>query len=81
MSWNEVYLTMQGIVQNEAPIRRAAYLIHRSLVEKPVDIRNEWPLPLDDHSEIGSTFDRMKKMYFEQKALLEHKMRHGGAAA
>lgn len=81
MDWNEVYLTLVGIWNSEAPLRRAAYLIHRSLVEKPVNILSEWPLPLDDHSSIEGTFERMKTMYFEQKALLEHKIKHGRAAA
>lgn len=48
MSWYEAYLTMQGICQRDAALRRGFYLIHRSLVEKPIDILEEWPLPFDE---------------------------------
>lgn len=75
MDWNEVYLTLQGIYQQEGAIRRAAYLIHRSLVEKPVEIMKEWPLPFDDHSEEENTMERLKQFY------IEYKMKHGRAAA
>lgn len=75
MDWNEVYLTMQGIWQRDAGIRRGFYLVHRSLVDKPVDIMDEWPLPFDDHTEKTNTFERLKKR------LLEYKQQHGAGIA
>jgi hypothetical protein len=44
-----VLKTLYGVTQNEAPIRRAAFLIHCSLIENNrVNIQEFWPLPFDD---------------------------------
>lgn len=66
---------MQGIWQRDASLRRGFYLVHRSLVEKPVDILKEWPLPFDGENKRNEVYERLKKR------LLEYKMQHGGAAA
>jgi hypothetical protein len=48
-----VLKTLYGVTQNEAPIRRAAHLIHCSLIEKNkrVNIQEFWPLPFDEVDE------------------------------
>lgn len=69
-------MRFQGILQSQAPLRRAAYLVHRSLIEKPVDIEAEWPLPFDIKTDDqASTFERLKKK------LLEYKLKHGSPTA
>jgi hypothetical protein len=73
MDWNEVYLTLRGIWQRESGLRRAAYLIHRSLVEKPVEIMREWPLPFDDNSEVENTWQRLYE--FQQQYKLKNAAR------
>jgi hypothetical protein len=80
MDWNEVYLTLQGIYQSQEGLRRAAYLIHCSLAEKPTDINKWWPLPFDENKH-QATWERTKQIYWQQKALLEKKMKHGAARA
>jgi hypothetical protein len=42
--------TVYGIQQKTEPIRRAAYLLHCSLIEKKnrIEITEYWPLPFDE---------------------------------
>ena len=65
-TYRDVLITLYGATQNEAPIRRAAYLIHCSLVntEHRVKINKEWPLPFDQgvEDEVALTIkDRLLK--------------------
>lgn len=48
-TWADVMKTIMGIQWKDAGIRRAALLIHWSLVDKGgrIDI-DKWPLPFDD---------------------------------
>lgn len=45
---DEVLLVIQGFVDRQRIERRNAYLIHASMVEKPVDMFECLPLPYDD---------------------------------
>lgn len=45
---DEVFLVIQGFVDKQRIERRNAYLIHCSMVEKPVDMLEYLPLPYDD---------------------------------
>ena len=45
---DEVLLVVRGKTEDWRIQRNNAFLIHRSLVEKPVNIFNELPLPFDD---------------------------------
>lgn len=49
---DEVLLVIQGFVDKQRIERRNAYLIHCSMVEKPVDMLETLPLPYDD--ELGN---------------------------
>jgi hypothetical protein len=40
--------TIYGIQQKQDGLRRAAYIIHCSLVQKPAQVERLWPLPLDE---------------------------------
>jgi hypothetical protein len=63
-TYREVLITLYGATQNEAPIRRAAYLIHCSLVNEKhrIKINKEWPLPYDvGFDDVQTTKDRLLK--------------------
>jgi hypothetical protein len=62
-----VLKTYYGILQNEQGLRRAAYLIHCSLVEKKsrVDIKDYWPLPMDDKNRKGRELGRLGQRILE----------------
>ena len=49
-----------GIQQKDAGVRRAAFLVHCSLVEKRANIQKIWPLPFDDNS-----IDEEKKLQYQ----------------
>jgi hypothetical protein len=46
--------TIYGVQQKTESIRRAAYLLHCSLIEKKnrVDIVDYWPLPFDEDTTV-----------------------------
>jgi hypothetical protein len=46
--------TLYGVQQKTESIRRAAYLLHCSLIDKKnrVDITDYWPLPFDQDEKI-----------------------------
>jgi hypothetical protein len=57
-----------GIQQKESGLRRAAYIIHCSLVDKKnrADINKMWPLPLDDKEPSNSSvMSRLKQRQLE----------------
>jgi membrane protein insertase Oxa1/YidC/SpoIIIJ len=69
-TYREVLLTMWGATQNQEGIRRAAFLIHCSLVAKKdrVKISEVWPLPFDTETNVHlSTIERLKKRQEELK--------------
>lgn len=45
---DEVLLVIQGFIDKQRIERRNAYLIHCSMVEKPVNMLDYLPLPFDD---------------------------------
>lgn len=45
---DEVLLVIQGFIDKQRIERRNAYLIHCSMVERPVDMFEYLPLPYDD---------------------------------
>lgn len=47
-TFDEVLLVIQGFVDRQRVERRNAYLIHSSMVEKPVDMLEYLPLPYDE---------------------------------
>jgi hypothetical protein len=59
---------IMGIQQKESGLRRAAYIIHCSLVDKKnrADINKMWPLPLDDKEPSNSSvMSRLKQRQLE----------------
>ena len=58
-----------GIQQKDSGLRRAAYLIHCSLVDKKnrVDIGEVFPLPFDDKKQKTSTIARLKQIHLDLK--------------
>jgi hypothetical protein len=59
--------TTLGIQQRDSGLRRAAYLIHCSLIPKKDRIgATEWmPLPFDREDTKSNVFDRLKKRQLE----------------
>lgn len=48
LTMDEVLLVIQGFIDKQRIERRNAYLIHCSMVEKPVNMLDYLPLPFDD---------------------------------
>jgi hypothetical protein len=67
---------IMGIQQKESGLRRAAYIIHCSLVDKKnnrADINKMWPLPLDDKEPSNSSvMSRLKQRQLELRQKQEH---------
>lgn len=61
--------TVLGLQQKESGLRRAAFLIHCSLVEKKhrVSEAKYWPLPFDDNESKTSVFERLKQRQLSLK--------------
>jgi hypothetical protein len=62
--------TLLGIQQKDEGLRRAAFIIHCSLVNKKdrADIQNIWPLPFDyGHKVETSRIERLKQRLTEFK--------------
>jgi hypothetical protein len=70
-----VLKTYYGILQSEQGLRRAAYLIHCSLVDKKnrVEINKFWPLPLDDKKSKGGELGRLGQRILEQRKQKEQR--------
>lgn len=62
-TWADVMKMILGIQWKDAGIRRAALLIHWSLVDKKSRVGiDKWPLPFDDkEDDKTSTFSRLKQ--------------------
>jgi hypothetical protein len=62
-TWADVMKMILGIQQKGEHIRRAAYIIHCSLVEKKhrADMQEIMPLPYDSESEKTSIISRLKQ--------------------
>lgn len=62
--------TILGIQQQDEGLRRAAFIIHCSLVNKKdrADIGQVWPLPFDkQNKEASSRLERLKQRQLELK--------------
>jgi hypothetical protein len=65
---DEAVRVYKGKVEDWRRDRANAYLIHCSLVEKPVDIYEYLPLPFDDEILVDNSMD-IEKLYNEAKEL------------
>jgi hypothetical protein len=73
---------MWGATQNQEGIRRAAYLIHCSLVDKKnrADIFDFWPLPFDKNTDAKMSVRQrlLERQKLEKQKQL--KQQHGGSS-
>jgi hypothetical protein len=65
---DEVLLVIRGFVNKQRIERRNAYLIHCSMVEKPVDMFDYLPLPYDDELKSELTDGEMSAEQFYKEA-------------
>lgn len=66
---------MQGVQHQEQGLRKAAFLIHCSLVERKnrVKIHESWPLPFD--GDMGFTIDENTRLeYLRLKGIIKNKV-------
>lgn len=66
---DEVLLVIQGLVDRQRIDRRNAYLIHSSMVERPVDMLDYLPLPYDDELREQSPATEMSAEEFYKQAI------------
>lgn len=63
---DEVLLVIQGFIDKQRIERRNAYLIHCSMVEKPVDMFEHLPLPYDDELSAAPTDEISAEDFYKQ---------------
>lgn len=66
---DEVLLVIRGQVNRQRIERRNAYLIHCSMVEKPVDMLEYLPLPFDDELRQESPTSEMSAEQFYKQTI------------
>lgn len=66
---DEVLLVIQGFIDKQRIERRNAYLIHCSMVEKPVDMLEYLPLPFDDELQQDTPMGEMSTEEFYRKTM------------
>lgn len=66
---DEVLLVIQGFIDRQRIERRNAYLIHCSMVERPVDMLEYMPLPYDDELRNESPVNEISAEDFYKQAV------------
>ena len=68
----------EKLVYEQALLRRHAYIVHCSMVQKPAALKKLWPLPGDDvKAKVSDNVLKQLKQLREQDALKKHKEKNG----